>query len=286
MTRRLFKWVSRLKFIGLLGLPMFFSNWYVWKFFWLFWLFGVVEIIMTFPTFVQSLKQIVGIVIVEINNKPMPDKDNFIPKVNYSLPFEGAWVVVNGGVTKESSHSWEINSQRYAYDFILLNHQGKSYVGDASKLSSYACYGREVLAPADGVVVEVRSDCKDSNVLGDGKTDPFVKDIRGNYVLIRHAEDEFSCLAHLAPGSISVSVGQKVKRKEAIALCGNSGNTSEPHVHFQVQNGKSFYHSAGLPIHFVDIQAVEQPQYNVYDSRPIPSVHETFISRGQRVVNL
>lgn len=263
-----------------------FSSWHVWKLFWLFWLFGVVEILITFPSFIQSLRQIIGVVVADINNKPMPDKDNYVPKVKYSLPFEGEWVVVNGGVTKDSSHSWEINSQRYAYDFIHLDDEGKSYHGDESRLSSYYCYGSEVLEPADGVVVELRNNCKDSKILGNGNIDPFVRDIRGNYVLIRHTDDEFSCLAHLAPESISVGVGQKVKRKEPIALCGNSGNTSEPHVHFQVQNGKSFYHAAGLPIRFQDIEAVLQPKYDTYDSRPIPTPSENFISRGQRVVNL
>ena len=286
MIRKLFKWITRLKWIGLLGLPMLFSDWHVWKFFWLFWLFGVVEIVMTFPSFIQSLRQIIGVVIADINNKPMPDRDNYVPKVKYSLPFKGEWVVVDGGVTKDSSHSWEINSQRYAYDFIHLDDEGKSFRGDESCLSSYYCYGSEVLAPADGVVVELRKDYKDSKILGNGNTDPFVRDIRGNYVLIKHADDEFSCLAHLAPESISVGVGQKVTRKEPIALCGNSGNTSEPHVHFQVQNSKSFYHSAGLPIHFQDIEAVTQSKYDTYDSRPIPTPIKNYISRGQRVVNL
>lgn len=278
--------ISRLKWFGLLGLPMFVSDWYVWKFFWMFWLFGILEIIITFPTFLQNLRQIVGIVLVDIKNNPMPDKDNYIPKVKYSLPFYGAWVVVNGGATKESSHSWEINSQRYAYDFIILNSEGKSHSGDAASLSGYYCYGKEILAPADGIVVELRSDCLDSKIMGDGKVDPLVKDIRGNYIVIKHGEDEFSCLAHLAPGSISVSVGQEVKRKERIGICGNSGNTSEPHLHFQIQNEKSFFNSAGLPIHFENIKAALKSEYNEYDPRPVPPISEEFISRGQCVRNL
>lgn len=286
IIRIILKWVSRLKWLGLLALPMFCSDWYVWKLLWIFWLFGIVEILLIFPTFLQSLRQIAGIVIVDIKYKPMPDKDNFIPKVKYSLPFDGAWVAVNGGVTKDSSHSWEVNSQRYAYDFIILDNEGKSYSGDAATLSSYYCYGKEILAPADGVVVEVRTDCRDSKIMGSGKTDPLIKDIRGNHIVIRHAEDEFSCLAHLAPESISVSVGQPVKRKERIALCGNSGNTSEPHLHFQVQNGKSFFNSAGLPVHFYNIDVVLQYGYNAYDPRPVPAISKKFISRGQCVSNL
>jgi hypothetical protein len=75
-------------------------------------------------------------------------------------------VAVNGGVTKEFSHSWKINSQRYAYDFIIPDNEGKSCSGD-------------------------------SKIMSGGKTDPLVKDIQGNYVVIQHAENEYSCLAHI-----------------------------------------------------------------------------------------
>lgn len=271
----------------MLGLFAFFSNWYVWKLLWLFWLFGIAEILMTLPVFLQSLRQIVGIIVADTKNKPVPDKDNFVPQIKYSLPFHGAWVAVNGGVTKEFSHSWEINSQRYAYDFIILNNEGNSCSGDTSIPSNYFCYGKEILAPADGLVVEVRNDCGDSIIMGGGKTDPFIKDIRGNYIVIKHSENEYSCLAHLMPGSITVCVGEHVKRKQQIALCGNSGNTSEPHLHFQIQNGKDFFFSAGLPIHFEKIIAVSQAQYSKYDPRPMPTetYGEGFISRGQCVTN-
>ena len=284
--RTLLLWISRLKWLGLLGLPMFFSEQPIWKLFWLFWLFGILEIGITFPVLIASLRQMIGMAIVNKKNKPMPDKDNFTPKIKYSLPFHGGWVAVNGGVTKESSHSWEISSQRYAYDFIILDNDGKSFSGDEAMLSDYHCYGKEILAPADGVVVEIRINCNDSKIMGNGGTDPLFKDLRGNYIVIRHTDDEYSCLAHLKPGSIEVRVGQHVKRKQRIALCGNSGNTSEPHLHFQIQNGRSFFSSAGLPIHTENIQATPQIGYSSYDPRPIPIPNEGFISRGQCVRNI
>lgn len=285
--RTLLNVISKIKWLGLLGLPMFYSDWYVWKWFFVFWLFGVVEILLTFPVFIQSLRQIAGIVIADINNKPMPDKDNYVPMIKYSLPFHEEWTAVNGGVTKELSHSWEINSQRYAYDFIILDSEGKSYSGDKITPSSYYCYGKEILAPADGVVVEIRADCRDSKIMDGGKTDPLIKDIRGNYIVIQHAKNEYSCLAHLMPGSITVDVGEQVKRKQRIALCGNSGNTSEPHIHFQVQNSRSFYSSAGLPIHFEHVEVALQAHYEAYDPRPISLSSDIadFVSRGQCVKN-
>ena len=271
----------------MLGIPAIISDWYIWKLLWLFWLFGIVEILMTLPVFLQSIRQMIGVIVTDIRNKPMPDKDNYTPAIKYSLPFHGTWTVINGGVTKEFSHSWEINTQRYAYDFIILDDLGKSSFGDTSVTSNYYCYGKEILSPADGEVVEVRTDCGDSKIMGGGKTDPFIKDIRGNYVVIKHAENEFSCLAHLKPDSITVCVGEHVKRKQQIALCGNSGNTSEPHLHFQIQNGKDFFFSAGLPIHFEQILVAPQEHYSEYDTRPVPpeTIEPDYIVRGQCVKN-
>ena len=79
--------------------------------------------------------------------------------------------------------------------------------------------------------------------------------------MIQHAEKEYSLLAHLKPGSICVRTGQQVNLGEKIGECGNSGNTSEPHLHFQIQSGKSFYSSFGLPVSFSNIYAKETAAY-------------------------
>lgn len=215
----------------------------------------------------------------------MPDKDNFIPKVNYSLPFKGSWVVLNGGVTKEFSRSWAINSQRYAYDFIMMDQAGNSHFGDFKNKHNYFCYGKEILAPAEGIVVEVKTNCRDSKIIEKGQTDPLIKDIRGNYVIIQHAENEYSCLAHLKPKSIFVKIGEKVERKQLIALCGNTGNSSEPHLHFQLQNSPSFFNGAGLPIYFEGIEVWQQVNYDLFDSRKIEKLSD-FLSRGMAVKNI
>ena len=68
-------------------------------------------------------------------------------------------------------------------------------------------------------------------------------------------------------------MGESVKRGQKIALCGNSGNTSEPHIHFQIQQGKSFLMSASLPISFIDIKNIPYQE------------ERQFISRGQFVEN-
>ena len=286
--RKLIVAISKLKYLGLLGLPMIVSDMHIWKYFWLFWLFGVLEIMFIFPVFIQSLQQAAGLIYIALKYKELPDPDYYQPQVLYSLPFEAEWTVVNGGVYKEDSHSWAIATQRYAYDFIILDLQGRSFAGSEAACADYYCYEKNILSPADGVVVEVKNSCRDSQVMGGGQTDPLIKDIRGNYVVIQHSSNEYSCLTHLKLNSILVEVGQTVKRKQPIARCGNTGNSSEPHLHFQVQNGKSFFTSAGLPIHFQNIQAALQPEYSLYDKRTINLERKerpNFISRGQRVRN-
>jgi len=196
----------------------------------------------------------------------LPSKDNYTCKADYILPFEGKWTVFNGGTDKALSHSWGILPQRYAYDFIIMDEEGKSLAGDNKELQSYYCYGKNVIAPADGTVVKVSDKHRDSRVTG-AKVFCDTWDIRGNFIVIQHAEREFSAIAHLVPGSVTVKSGDQVKQGEVIAKCGNSGNTSEPHIHFQLQAGKSFFASAGLPISFVNVQAQEKTNYGLADPR-------------------
>ncbi len=280
---------GKIKYLGLMGLPSLFFDYRIFDFLWLFWLFGLVEIFYNFPVFIQSLYQLWGMLVVPLcYGSKMPNAENYISKVTYSLPFHGSWTIVNGGIDKASSHSWSIPTQRYAYDFLILDDTGKSRMGAVLTAEDYYCYGKEVLAPADGVVIEAVSEYPDSHITADSQVDCSAHDIRGNHLLLRHAEGEYSLLAHLKPGSIRVKAGDSVKRGQCIALCGNSGNSSEPHLHFQVQNGVSFYTSAGLPLEFEQISAEMTPHYSSFDPRPFPStegIPKRYILRGQTVSN-
>ncbi len=281
---------EKIQYLGFLGLLSFIFNNRLLNLFWLFWLFGLVSIIYNFSVFLQSLKQLWGMLVIPLRyGSNLPDAENYQCKVKYSLPFHGTWTVVNGGIDKTSSHSWEINTQRYAYDFVILDEKGYSSSGENKKTADYYCYGKKILAPADGEVVELQDKHPDSLLLGDGQVDCSAKDIRGNYILIRHADKEYGLLAHLQPESIRVKVGDTVKRGQCIAYCGNSGNTSEPHLHFHLQDGMSFYTSAGLPIEFADITVQPTPNYSAYDPRPVPTAAmspEKYIMRGQNVANI
>ncbi len=288
--KRFVRFCEKIQYLGLLGLlGLIFDN-KVLTFLWLFWLFGFVGIFYNFPVFLQSLKQLWGMLTMPFRyGSYTPSAENYQCKVQYSLPFQGNWTAVNGGVDKASSHSWGIQTQRYAYDFVILDEEGHSFSGECTRLTDYCCYGKEVLAPADGEVVEVRDKYPDSLLLGRGQVDCSAGDIRGNYILIRHADNEYGLLAHLKPESIRVKAGDMVRRRQCVAYCGNSGNTSEPHLHFHLQDGMSFYTSAGLPIEFTDITVHPAVNYSSYDPRPVPhvpSLAKKHIVRGQSVSNV
>ena len=171
-------------------------------------------------------------------------------QVEYRLPFEGEWLVMGGGITPETSHSWDLLSQRYAYDFVIADATGRRHRMNGSRKEHYHCYGEPVLAPADGVVVSVQDQVRDTPWVGTGWVDWLCRDFGGNSVTIRHAEREWSYLAHLIPGSITVGPGEGVRHGQVIGRCGHSGHSTEPHLHFQVQDHPDFFQAVGLPVAF------------------------------------
>ncbi|WBW49598.1 M23 family metallopeptidase [Peptoniphilus equinus] len=157
-------------------------------------------------------------------------------------------------------------------------------------LNSYYCYEEDILAPADGMIVKIYNHQKDSSIMKNNETDPLVKNLAGNYIIIKHEDNEYSFFGHLKPHSIVVKENEKVKRGQKIALCGNSGNTTEPHFHFQIQNKESFIFSSGIPICFENLQIAETVNHSQYDDRVLPEekTHRDrcqYIHRGQTVSN-
>ena len=212
-------------------------------------------------TIIQSFQQLLGQYWGATRyNGDLPEVSTYESKVVYHLPFRGEWLAANGGTTIENSHSWEIYGQRYAYDFIQQNREGKSYDEDGKTLSDYYCFGAEVLAVADGQVVQVSNGITDYPKVGDYSIDWKTRDFRGNFVIIRHAKGEYSFTAHFKRGSICVKTGERVTQGQVIGLVGNSGHSTEPHIHFHLQDRPSFWTGIGLPIKFYDYNIVEQKE--------------------------
>jgi hypothetical protein len=172
--------------------------------------------------------------------------------VELTLPFEGEWLVVQGGASSLVNHHFPILAQRHALDLVrLVKKQERE--GDRKKLASFYSWSQPVLAPAEGTVVRAVSTLAD---LAIGKADP--QNLAGNHLVIEMQPGRYILLAHLQHESLTVKTGDRVKAGQVVARCGNSGNTSAPHLHLQVQSDPELS-AAGtrtFPIVFRDAQCL------------------------------
>lgn len=201
----------------------------------------------------------------------------------YNFPLTGTWYV-GAAPTLHSHHRWAAN-QEFALDLIALGPDGQSHKGGGSRLDDYYDFGRDVLAVADGTVMEVATDGTEANDRlrrpGESSEDFQKRTVQaqnellmkspklviGNYVVIRHGGGEFSQYAHLKQGSVRVKVGDAVTRGQVIGQLGHTGNTTEPHLHFQLTDGQDPMYSRGLPIVFKNTSV----EGDGFEGRPLQS---------------
>ncbi len=207
----------------------------------------------------QDLTQGVGGLLAVFRHRgSLPDAASYDQAVSYRLPVEGTWTVVNGSPEREYSHSWVYPSQRYAYDLVVTDEKGRTRPEEAdSGVEAYYCYDEPVVAPADGVVVDALDAVLESS-RASGLSHPLKRSILGGHVVIKHADSEYSTLAHLRPGSVTVEPGDRVTRGQEVGRCGHSGNSSEPHLHFQIQDRPDLLTGASLPVQFETVR-IESP---------------------------
>lgn len=147
-------------------------------------------------------------------------------KMSFRLPFWGSWTISQG-------HDGEITHKedwKYAWDFIIEDSEGKTYNGSGVNKKDFYCYSKAVLAPAAGYIAEI-DDSVEDNEIGDIN----LKQNWGNTIVIKHDEYLYTKMSHLKPRSIKVVKGEYVKQGQLLALCGNTGRSPEPHLHFQFQ---------------------------------------------------
>ncbi len=161
------------------------------------------------------------------------------------LPFKGEWTVTWGGDTKELNYHVISQAQKNAFDIVITDEKGKSFKTDGKTNEDYYAFGKELLAPCDGEVVLVVDGVKDNIP---GQFNPIY--VPGNTVIIKTANNEYLFFAHFKQFSIKVTQGQKVMQGQLLGLCGNTGNSSEPHLHFHVQNVEDMNIATGVKCYF------------------------------------
>ncbi len=191
--------------------------------------------------------------------------------ITYRAPVNGRWFVVASGDVSQH-HRWVVSSE-YALDIARMNADMRTYTGDGTHFSDYITFRQPILAVADGVVVATHNDREENEATlrQPGESfDAYMQRVvetqqatimqsgfegaAGNYVLIRHANGEHSLYAHLHQGSVRVNVGDTVSAGAQIAEAGSSGNSTEPHLHFQLIYGPDLNAARGLPITFTGLR--------------------------------
>jgi hypothetical protein len=181
------------------------------------------------------------------------------PPLVLSPPLRGdGWLAANGP-SNTSGHRRALIpvrgqahiAQRFAIDWVQLREDGKTWKGDQLKNESYRCYGVEALAVADGLVVAIKDGIPENIPGATSRAVPItLETVGGNHVILDLGGGRYAFYAHLQPGSLRVKVGDKVKRGQALGLVGNSGNSTEPHLHFHISDANSPLASEGLPYVF------------------------------------
>jgi murein DD-endopeptidase MepM/ murein hydrolase activator NlpD len=169
-------------------------------------------------------------------------------------PLRGTkWVAADGCCTSERHvravlpiNGKLVISQRFAIDWEKLDDENRIYVGDPQDVTSYTCYGEEILAVGEGRVVLAVDKYEDQIP---GELPPLIplEEADGNFVVIDLGNGNFAFYAHMIKDSVAVEVGDFVTRGQVIGLVGNTGNTSAPHLHFHMMSGPSTFGSNGIP---------------------------------------
>ncbi len=207
----------------------------------------------------------------------MGDRERTAELANAStvaFPLRGEWIAIHSPGSRIPSHGTDLLGQRYAYDLIRLDRHRRHCPGSTIRLlllgvRTRDCYGwgEPIHAPLDGEVVAARDGAAErerihparelwlvvKNALTFRPTPEDVHRVIGNHVILQRG-DVYAAFAHLAPGSVSVRPGQTVRVGDVIGRVGHTGNSTAPHLHFQLMDGPDPLVARGVPCAFTELE--------------------------------
>jgi murein DD-endopeptidase MepM/ murein hydrolase activator NlpD len=190
-----------------------------------------------------------GFFIRPVPEPPAAAQLDYVTRTELRLPFRGRWYVFWGGRSEAQNYHFASVDQRFAYDIVVR--QGEStHAGEGQRNEDYYCFDQPIVAPAAGTVAAAENAIAD-NV--PGTMNPRAP--LGNHVILDHGNGEFSFLCHFRQGTVAVKKGDAVKAGDPLGRCGNSGNSSEPHLHYHLQDSAEFGRGLGLPAPFRSYRA-------------------------------
>ena len=192
----------------------------------------------------------------------MPVSEEVTPKIErnltrLSMPFRGEWFTVWGGDTKAQNYHVISNAQRRAFDFLVLGSNNKTYQRSGTRNEDYWAFGKPIFAVCDGLAVEVITGVEDNKP---GAMNP--AQALGNSVTLLTDKGEYIVYAHFEKGTVKVKQGDRIQRGQLLGNCGNSGNSSEPHLHLHMQDGPNMLTAVGIKVFFDQLMVNKEIREN------------------------
>ncbi len=210
-----------------------------------------------------------------------------IDPISVSFPLKGEWCPVNTPGYKVPSHGTNQLGQRYAYDFLQIDwrkEKGYKFYKTSTfqslvfgvALSDTYCWSQPIYAPFSGEVIETKDGLVERNpvhmvrdlaivikngLLFQANSNEDLQCVLGNYIILKSDEGFFSLIAHAKTASIKISKGDRVSEGQELAQVGHSGNSTAPHLHFQLMDGPNLLEAKGLPCSFKSYQIYEDEKW-------------------------
>jgi hypothetical protein len=225
--------------------------------------------------------RVVGAIIPAGGAPPVPFNDVIEPvdtsrhhATVLSPPVKGGiWYMSEGCCTDNTHHRRglaPVNGQlsvpqRFAIDFFMLDDRMRAWSGDPSKITSYFSYRQPAIAAAPGIVVDSEDGLPNNSALPNPPPIPPIGQTVGNHVTVQIGPGLYVLYAHLDPGSVKVHIGAKVTRGQLLGLIGTSGNSTTPHLHFQIMTTPEFFPTDSVPYVFDQFQLLGRVPDRIWD---------------------